>query len=206
MTGAEDDEAAVDRRKQAAPTSERQTSAKEVDEASGADLNHVRWYAHGGIWAATAGLFAAGLAIGFRFMIGGAYSSASAKALMRSLVDGGFYLASTTGGAAATVVALMLTVVGLARRTDQDMGREIYLQLRWISFVAVITVMLSVISLFIMSVPVDGSELPDRWIPTLYHTCGALLSLVTGLMIALMTMLLLTTSDVVSKLTPGPNA
>lgn len=100
-------------------------------------------------------------------------------------------------------MALILTLLGLARRTDREFGLEIYLQLRWISLVAVITVMLTVITLFVMSVPVDGSELSDRWIPTLYHTCGALLSIVTGLMIALMTMLLLTTSDVLAKLNPG---
>lgn len=161
------------------------------------------FYSRGDMWAVAAGLFSVAVAVGVRFGVGTAYNAYEARKLMHSLVDGSLYLVSTTGTASATIVALMLTLLGLATSVDHTFSRALYGQIRWISILAGTTLAGSVVTLLLMSIPLeDSDEFPHELIPAVYYTVSGLVAALSGLLIAVVVMLVTAVLGLIRTLAP----
>lgn len=163
----------------------------------------VSFFARGDAWAVLAGAFAIGLAVAVRWVVGEAYSNYEAKVLLESIVAGGLYLASSLTGASATIIALMLTVLGLARNANKQFSDALYGQIRWISIISAAVLAGSIIALLMMSVPLTRADnLPRGWIKGLYYTISALLATSSGAMVALVVMLLTAVLGIIRAVAP----
>ncbi len=166
-----------------------------------------RFFVRGDIWALVGGLFSIGVAGAVRFAVGTAYNAYEAKVLLHSLVSGGLYLVSTIAGASATIIALMLAAIGLIRRDDRSFDEVVFDQLRWISILSAIVLALSIFTLLLMSVPLERADnIPRAWFKGVYYSISSLIATLSGMMIALVIMLLTAVLGIVRSLGPTANA
>lgn len=136
--------------------------------------------------------------------IGSVYNAAEAIELLQALSRAGLYLASAIATASATVLALMLTMIGMIRRIDKDIDEETYRNVALIAKLATASLLASVVVLLTFVLPVGEFEgMPDAWFANLYNTLFAGCVLITELMVATVVMMYLTLRRVIAIVTPG---
>lgn len=164
------------------------------------------FFLRGDAWAVAGGGLAIGLAVATRFVIGEVYSGYEARVLLESLIGGGLYLVSAIVGASATIVALMLTILGLARSSDSKFSPALYRQIRRISVLASVVLVLSVLTLLIMTIPVHKADnLPSSWIRWVYYVVSASVATLSGATITLVFMLLSAVLAIIRTVSPAPD-
>lgn len=162
------------------------------------------FFSRGDAWAGLAGSFSLALALGVRFSVGRVYNAYEAERLLKSLIEGGLFLASTVATTSATVLALMLTVLGFVRQVDADFDRTWFGQIRWVSILASVTFALSVLTLLLMSVPLSESkEIPAWWNLGIYYTVSGAVAVLTGLTVSLVAMLLAAVLGIIERVAPN---
>ena len=144
------------------------------------------------------------LAFAARSAIGTIYSSGEAIALLRSLQNTGLFVGSAVATASATTLALMLTLIGMVRRVDEQFGRETYRNIGGVAKLATGSLMASLILLLVLAFPVgDFDGLPKFWYPLLYDALFAGTAISVGLLAATVTLLYRTVRSVIAKVTPS---
>lgn len=120
------------------------------------------------------------LGTGAWFAVGAVYSSAKASQLIEALTESGLYLASTGAGASATILALMLTLLGMINKADAIEFDDILSALvKRISSFATLALMLSLLLLLLMVFPIgEYEELPGNWYSWLFNIMFAMTVLV----------------------------
>lgn len=156
------------------------------------------------LWPAGAFAFIVLLGFGARYAIGDIYSTAEARDLLEALSRAGLYLGSAIATASATVLALMLTMIGLLRRIDEDFDHEAYRNVNVVAKLATASLLISILVLLAFTLPVgEFEELPNRWYSILYNVLYAGSVLMVALMAATIMMIYRTLSLVLAKITPG---
>ena len=147
---------------------------------------------------ATASLAALG-----RWLVGRVSGAPEAVDLIASLVDSALYLLSTTATVGGTTIALMLTVVGVARRADHDFSDSLYREITLVASLSATGLGLSLILLLAMSVPYSGFEGAT---PALYEWLYEILfggvALVVVLAVGTVTLLALTVRQLIAAVAP----
>lgn len=157
-------------------------------------------------WKWPIGAFAlvALLGLGARQAIGQIYSSGQAIDLLQSLSRSGLYLGSAAATASATTLALMLTLVGMVRRSDQDFDTTVYRGISRIATLSTASLASSLLLLLVLVFPMaEFDGIPDVWYPALYQVLFAGTILVVALLAATVAMVFLTVRHVIAKVTPG---
>lgn len=140
------------------------------------------------------------LGIGARMMIGRVYSASSAQILLDTLSDSALYIGSACLGGAATILALLLTLVGLVRRDDTEFSHDVYEDVVKIARNATATLLASIILLLILTGPTgELEELPGRWYPTLYNVMFGMLAVTLAILAATIARLYLTITCIIAE-------
>lgn len=146
---------------------------------------------------------AAAMAIGSRFLVGAVYSQADAVQLIESLARSGLYLGSAIATSSATILALMLTLLGLTRKMDTDFDKEVFVRIDRIGLLSTIGLCGALGMLLILTLPVgEFDQLPKRWFPILYNVLVGITGILTGLLISTVLLLFTTLRRVISRVTP----
>lgn len=155
-------------------------------------------------WAYSGGALAVVVVLGVKFLIGGVYGAQAALDLISALQQTSLYFGAAIATASATIMALMLTLLGFARRGDTEFDDWVFRSINRISTVAAFTLGGSILLLMMLQLPVGEFEkIPHGWYSTLYYILVTLIALLAGLMISTVLMLLSTVRYVISHLTPG---
>ena len=118
------------------------------------------------------------LAFGARWAVGDVYSAYSAQVLLDSLRNASLYIGSACLGGAATILALILTLVGLVKRADNVPDRDVYSDVLKVARNATWTLLASILLLLLLTGPTsEMEELPHSWFPTLYNVLFAMVAL-----------------------------
>lgn len=150
------------------------------------------------------GITAALLAVGSRFLIGTMYSDADAVQLIEALSRSGLYLGAAIATASATILALMLTLLGFARRLDEDFDSTVYRRINRVGFLSTISLCCALFLLLFLTLPVgEFTELPDRWFPWMYNILITFTGVLTGLLITTVLLLYTTLRHVTASITPN---
>ncbi|MFN2100240.1 hypothetical protein [Altererythrobacter sp. MF3-039] len=156
------------------------------------------------IWPGLTFLAICAIGSGARYAIGSVYSAAEAIQLLEALSRAGLYLGSAIATASATVLALMLTLIGMLRRMDKDFDEEAYRNVDLVAKLATASLMMSLLVLLAFVLPVgEFEELPATWYKNLYEILFAGCVLMTALIAATVAMIYLTLRRVMEKITPG---
>lgn len=138
-----------------------------------------------------------------RLSIGGVYREQQAVRLIESLANAGLYLGSAVATASATTLALMLALLGLTKRSDNDFDAGVYRRISDISLYATLTLIMSIILLLILVMPIgEFDSMPEKWFPIMYDVLFATTVLVCATLVATITQLFSTIQLVISNVTP----
>ena len=141
---------------------------------------------------------------GARSAIGRVYSAAEAVDLLNALSRAGLYLGSAIATASATIIALMLTLVGMIRRMDEDFDHSAYRDVAMVGRLSATTLLVSLFLLMAFALPIgEFDELPPAWFKNVYDGLFAGTVLMVGLSAATVVLIYTTLVRVMIKITPG---
>ncbi|BDI60709.1 hypothetical protein [Qipengyuania nanhaisediminis] len=141
---------------------------------------------------------------GARTAIGTVYGAAEAEVLLEALSRAGLYLGSAIATASSTILALMLTLIGMIRRMDAEFDAEVYRSINLIGKLATASLMMSLIVLLAFVLPIgEFEEMPSRWYSVLYDVLFAGSVLMVALIAATVVVIYRTLQQVMAEITPG---
>ena len=156
------------------------------------------------IWPIGTFVIIALIGYGARQAIGKVYGAAEAQSLLEALSRAGLYLGSAIATSSATTLALMLTLIGMIRRMDEDFDGEAYRNVDLVARLATATLLVSLIVLLAFVLPIgEFKQLPPGWYETLYETLFAGCVLMVAMSGATVVTIYETLRRVISKITPG---
>lgn len=155
------------------------------------------------VWALGGGLLILMLAVGAWFAIGNVYGQSEALQLIDSIARSALYFGSAVATGSATILALMLTLVSMARNADSEFGDHVYRSVFRVSTYATATLVGAVLLLLICTIPVGEFErVPSRWFSWLYHTLFAGVGILSAMLVSTILLLFFTIRQVIAAITP----
>jgi MFS family permease len=128
----------------------------------------------------------------------GEISGYKAKELLASSLSGINMLCNTVILGSSTILALMLTLLGLSRNAESHLTNTHYQNVFMIAKADTILIIISVITLMLFNLPItEAQDLPPDWFTTIYYVSLAMAALIGGGFIALITMLYGTIANVI---------
>ena len=148
-------------------------------------------------WAIAGGaVAAASLFIGVAAV--GRIGSFEGLRLLESILPTVRFLASAVLTAGVTVLALMLTLIGLTFTSEWDFNEMHFRRLRRIALLTTFTIVLSVVVLLFISLPIEEAESLRTYYDVAYYTIAGVSSVLGGAVIAVIVMLYQTISGLVA--------
>lgn len=148
-----------------------------TDEVSAAASSEARGALIGGAVAAVA-LFVMVIGVG-------SVGSFEALRLIESVQPGARFLASTVIAAAVTVLALLLTLLGLSMNTEVTFHKRLYTRARHITRLSVACIIMGVVLLLAVGVPLGEVEEIRPYFSILYYVLTGVMAVVGGLVVAM---------------------
>lgn len=149
----------------------------------------------------------AGVAIGFAILqwllVGQIYGSAEAVKLIEALKSASLYYGSAIATSSATILALMLTLLGVTRQSESDFDRSTYETIEKIGLISTIALCGAILMLLVLSMPVgEFKNLPPAWYPILYNVLAVMNAVLSGLLIGAVILLFSTIRHVIKAVAP----
>lgn len=137
----------------------------------------------------------------------GSVGSVEARILLESTLPSIRFLYSTLGTASATILALMLTLLGLSEATERRLKHVHYRRVQQISWMAAVALLLSVGLLMVLIFPLEEAEgFPSGWFNIVYYVILGFSAVLGGLMFSLVAMLMNAIRHLVRVVRPGVEA
>lgn len=158
----------------------------------------------GNKWPFIGGGVAMIVTLGVKFLIGGVYSQSQALRLIEALRDSSLYFGAAVATASATILALMLTLLGLSRRSETDFDVWVYKSINRIALISTISLCGAVLLLMVLSLPIgEFDKISEEWFIITYYVLVVFVSLLAGLVITAVLMLFNAIQYVIRLVTPG---
>lgn len=134
---------------------------------------------------------------------GGAYalgqvSGYEARELLESSLPSFTTLCNTTILASATILALLLTALGVSNNSKQKIKSLFYQRIRKIAQFDIVLFVTSMVVLLLLNVPIAKTEeIPSSWFDNVYLATLIISSIIGGLLITVMLMLYSAVTDLI---------
>lgn len=152
-------------------------------------------------WGAAIFILVVGAAA--RIAIGSVYGSGKAIDMIGSLADSGLYLGSAVATASATMLALMLTILGLTGQSDRDFDADVFRRIYTVSKLATASLMGALVLLLSLTIPINELDgVPPNWFAIFYNMLFAIVVVCCALLAATVLMLYTVIRTLVAKTTP----
>ncbi|HEY5889268.1 MAG TPA: hypothetical protein VIW94_01020 [Acidimicrobiia bacterium] len=119
----------------------------------------------------------------------GNVASFQALRLIEATIPTGQFLASASIAAGVTVLALMLTLIGITVSSDLTFTDIHYRRIRNINILALLVIVVAVVVLVAMAIPIGEVDEVRNYYAVLYYILAAMLSLLGGLVVAMALMI-----------------
>ena len=159
-------------------------------------MRHTRYVVAGG--------FAATLIAGMQWVFNGiVWNDAQALDLLQSIQQPSLYYGAAVATSAATILALMLTLLGLTGRSDTRFDRQVYESIQRVGLLSSITFCIAILLLLVLALPIGEFEtLPDNFYPVVYNLIAGLNAALAGVLISAILMLYSTIGQVLGTFVP----
>lgn len=155
-------------------------------------------------WTYLGGVIALSIALAVNFLGGNIYSSAKAREMIEALSSSALYFGAAIATSSATILALMLTLVGMTRESEHDFSDALYKRVMHICVLSTVTLCSAILLLLMLSLPVgEFQNIHANWYPIYYWILVTLVSVLTGLIITVVLMLFNAIKNVITTLTPA---
>lgn len=142
------------------------------------------------LWALIGGGVATAMILGVVTAVG-SVSGYSALARLEATLPSIRFLCSTVSTGGVTILALMVTLLGLSHSVDTELEHVHYRRIQQIAYMASLSVAVAVFLLVFLAVPVErDNDIVLRYADWVYYGVVVLASLLGGIMITLVLMLL----------------
>ncbi len=136
------------------------------------------------------GIIAGSIAFGGQWMVGQIYSGWEARKLLEAVISSALYFGGSVVTASATILALMLTMLGLTKQTDSDFDAVFFKRTERIGFLTTITLIGGVLLLLFLSVPLqESNDVPGNWYKIIYYILIGYIAVLAGLVVGVVLML-----------------
>lgn len=135
--------------------------------------------------------------------VGTIYSDTQARGLIEAMVPSLGTLSFAGITATSTVIALLLTVLGMARRADTEFDKTFYIRMRIIAMLGTVAMGVSIILLLILSIPLTENEALQTFFNVVYYCIMLLASLISALLFGIVITLYETVMGLIASLTPS---
>ncbi len=112
------------------------------------------------------------------------------------------FLCSAAIGAAATVMALMLTLLGLSQDFDSDIAPDYYRRIQYITTMCVVCLVGGVGLLIVLTIPLGETDALSAWYDVFYYVILVAASALGGLLVAITLTLRIAVNTLVSAVHP----
>jgi len=138
-----------------------------------------------------------------RLAIGRVYSSAEMTDLLSSLAASGLYLASAIVAGSSTILALILTILGMAKRSESDFENDVYRGIYRVALLATVSLVLGIFLLLCLTVPITKlDDIDNQWFEWLYNVLFALTTLCCSLVSGTAVLLFSIIRTIIAEITP----
>lgn len=128
----------------------------------------------------------------------GRLSGYEAKVLIKSSLDGMNTLCNTLALASATILALLLTLLGLSSTSKSKLKKDHYHQVLQIAKLDTAVFIASVITFLLFNLPITESDnVPTNWFSTLYYFSLGISSILSAALIVVVLMLYNTVVNII---------
>lgn len=128
----------------------------------------------------------------------GKLSGYEAKVLIKNSISGANTLYNTIALASATILALLLTLLGITSGSKTKLKKEHYLQVLQIAQLVTAVFIASVISFLILNLPITESDsVPNNWFSIIYYISLGLSSVLSAGLIVVVLMLYNTVVNII---------
>lgn len=136
------------------------------------------------------GFLAGAIALSGQWLVGQVYSGWEARQLLESVISSALYFGSATVTGSATILALMLTMLGLTNTTDGEFDSIFFKRIERIGLLSTITLIAGVLLMLFLSVPVQESkDVPASWYKIIYYVLISYIAILSGLIVGVVLML-----------------
>jgi hypothetical protein len=112
------------------------------------------------------------------------------------------FLASSTLTAGITVLALMLTLIGITYSSDLSFSELHYRRIKLINILSILVIVISVVVLVAMAIPIEEVDEVQGFYAAFYYILAALMSLLGGVIVSIALMIGSTVGGLVSAAHP----
>lgn len=142
---------------------------------------------------------ATALFVGLAALFLGNVSGYEAKQLIESSLPGINMLCNTMVLASATILALLLTLLGLSSATDSNIKEKYYQSVLTIAKMDTVLFVSALIMFQLFNIPITESDtLPVSWFSTIYWATLITSSILSGVMVTVILLLYTTVSNIIS--------
>ena len=129
----------------------------------------------------------------------GELSGYEAKALIEKSLNGLNMLCNTIVLASATILALLLTLLGLSSSSKSKLKEEHYRHVLQIAKVDTAVFIAALMTFLVFNLPITESDnVPSNWFDILYYICLTLSSVLSAALIVVVLMLYNTVSNIIA--------
>ncbi|MEX1038828.1 MAG: hypothetical protein WDZ96_08250 [Acidimicrobiia bacterium] len=136
----------------------------------------------------------------------GSVGNFQALRLIEATLPTARFLAGSAIGAGITVLALMLTLIGITSTSELTFADLLFRRIRNINFLAIAVIVVSVAVLVALAIPIEEVDELDSYYAFLYYTLAAMVSLLGGLVVATSLMIGGTVKGMVEAARPEGNS
>ncbi len=120
----------------------------------------------------------------------GQVTQSEARVLVEAILPTSRFLCSAVMTATATILALMLTLLGLTIKSEQNLGNEFYRRIREIAFYDMIVLVVATCFLVIHCIPITKSDsIPEWWYSAVYYGLLLIAAMIGGALVSIVVML-----------------
>lgn len=142
------------------------------------------------LWALVGGGIATAMILAVVYIVG-SVSGYSALQLLDATLPSVRFLSSTVATGGVTILALMVTLLGLSHSVETELERVHYHRIQQIAYMATVAIAAAILLLVFLSIPVEESDdVVLKYAEWVYYGIIIMTSLLGGIMITLVLMLL----------------
>ncbi len=157
--------------------------------------------------AAIAGVVVGGVVIGSQFLIGTVYSGAQAREMVLAMAGPVGTLATAILSGSAAILALMLTMLSLSRKLNQQLSGPFYVRIRRIALIIIFDMVAAIALMLLLSTPIQeasrqAEQAGEVQVKMTYYALVSMTSIVAGLFVTVIVMLYNAVEAVIQAVAP----
>ncbi len=136
------------------------------------------------------GILSGTVALVGQWLVGQVYSGWEARKLLESVISSALYFGGSIVTASATILALMLTMLGLTKQSSGEFDVLFFKRIERIGLLSTISLISAVLLLLFLSIPLqESNDVPSSWYQVIYYILTIFIAILAGLVVSIVLML-----------------